>query len=416
MRANIAQQNKLSAGIQKTNTFASLLCTIYIEIIDNTYYMMDPIIAEGQKLAEAKDATSLARLIVDIRPQLKDLPKAKAAKLVRQLLDMFLDLDAKTGQEVQLCTDCIEWAKEEKRTFLRHSLEIRLIALYYDTKKYSEALKLIAELLKEMKKMDDKSLLVEIQLLESKTYYSLSNLQKARAALTSARTTANAIYCPPKMQAELDLQSGILHAADERDFKTAYSYYYEAFEGYSSIEHPKAITALKYMLLSKIMLHEANDVSALCIAKNTLNYSGVDIEAMKSVAEASKKRSLADFQSCLKKFEQQLVGDPIIRSHLNTLYDDMLEQNLCRIIEPYSRVQVDHIAHIIKLPQDTIEKKLSQMILDKKFDGILDQELGVLIIFENNEVDKTYESALETIQHMGKVVDSLYLKAKKLQL
>lgn len=377
---------------------------------------MDSIIAKGKELSKSGDATNLAKLIHDVRPQLNDMSKAKAANLVRQLVDMFLDLDAKTGQEVQLCLNCIEWAKEEKRTFLRHSLEIRLIALYYDTKKYSDALKLIAELLKEMKKMDDKSLLVEIQLLESKTYYALSNLQKARAALTSARTTANAIYCPPKMQAELDLQSGILHAADERDFKTAFSYYYEAFEGYSSIEHPKAVIALKYMLLSKIMLHEANDVPAICIAKNTLNYSGIDIEAMKSVAEASQRRSLADFQEALKKYEQQLVGDPIIRSHLNTLYDDMLEQNLCRIIEPYSRVQVAHIAQIIKLPQDSIEKKLSQMILDKKFDGILDQELGVLIIFENNEVDKTYESALETIQHMGKVVDSLYQKAKKLQL
>jgi 26S proteasome regulatory subunit N6 len=376
----------------------------------------DTIIAKGKELSKARDATSLASLIRDVRPQLANMSKAKAAKLVRQLVDMFLDLDAKTGQEVQLCQDCIEWAKEEKRTFLRHSLEIRLVALYYDTKMYSDALKLIAELLKEMKKMDDKSLLVEIQLLESKTYYALSNLQKARAALTSARTTANAIYCPPTMQAELDLQSGILHAADERDFKTAFSYFYEAFEGYYSIEHPKAVIALKYMLLSKIMLHEASDVPAICIAKNTLNYSGVDIEAMKSIAEASRKRSLADFQSSLEKYKQQLVGDPIIRSHLNTLYDDMLEQNLCRIIEPYSRVQVAHIAQIIELPQDSIEKKLSQMILDKKFDGILDQELDALVIFENVEVDKTYESALETIQHMGKVVDSLYHKAKKLQL
>lgn len=377
---------------------------------------IESVIDKAQELSKSGNAHALAKLIYDIRPKLGEASKARAAKVVRQLVDMFLDMDAKTGQEVDLCINCIDWAKEEKRTFLRHSLEIRLVALYYDTKKYSEALKLIAELLKEIKKMDDKSLLVEIQLLESKTYYALSNLQKARAALTSARTTANAIYCPPKMQAELDLQSGILHAADERDFKTAYSYYYEAFEGYNSIDHSKAVVALKYMLLSKIMLHEANDVPAICIAKNTLSYDGIDIEAMKSVAEASRKRSLADFQAALEKYDAQLVGDPIIRSHLNTLYDDMLEQNLCRIIEPYSRVQVAHIAHIIKLPQDLIEKKLSQMILDKRFDGILDQELGVLIIFENSEVDKTYESALETIQHMGKVVDSLYTKAKKLQV
>lgn len=46
--------------------------------------------------------------------------------------------------------------------------------------------------------------------------------------------------------------------------------------------------------------------------------------------------------------------------------------------------------------------------------GILDQGEGVLIIFEEPPVDKTYGAALETIQNMSKVVDSLYNKAKKL--
>lgn len=46
--------------------------------------------------------------------------------------------------------------------------------------------------------------------------------------------------------------------------------------------------------------------------------------------------------------------------------------------------------------------------------GILDQGAGVLVVFDETPVDKTYENSLETIQNMGKVVDALYHKAKKL--
>lgn len=71
-----------------------------------------------------------------------------------------------------------------------------------------------------------------------------------------------------------------------------------------------------------------------------ITYSGRDIDAMKSVAQASHKRSLADFQDTLKEYTKELENDVIVKAHLGTLYDTMLEQNLCRIIEPYSRVEV----------------------------------------------------------------------------
>jgi len=381
---------------------------------DNIKSKEQDILNLGEQYKKEGKAKELADLIKQTRPFLSMISKAKAAKLVRSLVDFFLDLEAGIGIEVQLCKECIEWAKEERRTFLRQSLEARLIALYFDTGMYAEALQLGSTLLKELKKLDDKNLLVEVQLLESKTYHALSNLPKARAALTSARTTANAIYCPPKMQAALDLQSGVLHAADEKDFKTAYSYFYEAFEGFDSVESPKALTALKYMLLSKIMLNNPEDVQQIVSGKLAIKYAGRDIDAMKAVAQASHKRSLADFQLAVKNFKHELEDDVIVRAHLGTLYDNMLEQNLCRIIEPYSRVQVDYVAKSIKLPMAQVEKKLSQMILDAKFRGILDQGEGVLIVFEETPVDKTYEMALETIQSMSKVVDTLYQKAKKL--
>lgn len=372
------------------------------------------ILALGRVFKETKDAKALATLIKSTRPFLGLVSKAKAAKLVRTLVDLFLDMEAGTGEEVSLCQENIEWAKSENRTFLRQELEARLVALYYDTHRYNEALTLGSQLLKELKKLDDKQLLVEVQLLESKTYFALSNLQKARAALTSARTTANGIYTPPKLQASLDLQSGILHAAEDKDFKTAFSYFYEAFEGYDQINSNKGITALKYMLLSKVMMNAPDDVNALMSVKLALKYSGRDVEAMKAVAQASKKRSLADFQQALKDYKIELSDDPMVHSHLDTLYDNLLEQNLIRLLEPFSNVQIEHIAQLINLPQDKVEKKLSQMILDKKLSGILDQGSSNIVIFDETTTDTQYQDALVIIQNMSKVVDTLFNKTKKL--
>ncbi|VDP86877.1 unnamed protein product [Echinostoma caproni] len=84
----------------------------------------------------------LADLIVLTRPFLKQVSKAKAGRLVRALVDLFLDLEAGTGREIELCRECINWANEERRVFLRQALETRLMGLYYENGHYEEALKL----------------------------------------------------------------------------------------------------------------------------------------------------------------------------------------------------------------------------------------------------------------------------------
>lgn len=106
----------------------------------------------------------------------------------------------------------------------------------------------------------------------------------------------------------------------------------------------------------------------------------------------------------------ELSSDPTIRTHLAALYDTLLEQNLLRIVEPYSVVEVEYVAQQVGQGRQNVESKyvnlllkiipeqspkpivlpslrLSQMILDKVFLGVLDQGRGCLLVFDEMEGD-----------------------------
>lgn len=425
--------------------------TIYNEIldIDISSYNSD-VRSKTEKIIDLKEAailnlskiyfaqenkTKLLHLITKSLVIMRgSFAKSKTAKIIKSLLDTVEKTykwsnetkDSSLDLSIEVTKDCISWSIEEKRTFLKQSLQIRLSLLYYSKLNFKESLKIIDPLISEFKKLDDKTSLVDVQLLESKNYFKLKNIAKSKASLTSARTSANSIYCPSSVQAELDLMSGILNAND-KDFKTAYSYFFEAFENYqlhetkntdSSIEddeNSKSIKVLKYMLLCKIMIGNIDDINSLLKQKSCQPFiTKNDIEAMKSVAQSYSNRSLKELENSLKSYNKELTLDPIIRSHLSDLYDSLFQKNLLKLIEPYSCIEINHICSMIGLPKDVIESKLSNMILDKVFYGVLDQGNGWLIIYEEPTKDESYDFGLQIIKQMSNAVDLLYEKASLL--
>jgi 26S proteasome regulatory subunit N6 len=177
---------------------------------------------------------------------------------------------------------------------------------------------------------------------------------------------------------------------------------------------PAAVRALKYMLLSKIMGGQYEDVYAAINGKAGVKYAGIEIAAMRAITDAYKARSIHKFQqvqqryntgdesegifalrvslwrcahlvfdvfvcpSCFffqvyAEFAPQLAHDLLLSTHLGELQEKLLEHNLLRLLEPFSRVQIAHVATLIKLDRPQVEAKLSEMILDNKLNGILDQ-------------------------------------------
>ncbi|KAJ2451456.1 26S proteasome regulatory subunit rpn6 [Coemansia sp. RSA 2336] len=377
-----------------------------------------------------QDAAALTALINNSQPFLIAVSKAKSSKLIRTLVDRFNGIPGALQAQINTCKGMLEWARNENREYLRQSLETRLVSLYLDSQMYTEALSLISQLLSELKKLDDRMQLVEVHLLESRVFLALKNLPKSRAALTSARTAANSIYTPPPLQAQLDLQSGTLHSK-EGDFETAYSYFFETMEGLNVYANSRTanagsssmvdyeqrqLQAFSYMIMCKIMTQQPDDIAALFATGKTASKfrDSQVVAALQMVAKAQKQRSLADFEKAMSTFRNELQSDELMHTHLTALYDTLMEQNLIRLIEPYSRVEIAHVAKLIGLPIGVVENKLSQMILDKVFYGILDQGNGCLVVFPEPKHDSTYETTLDTIKSLGNVVESLYTKAATL--
>jgi len=371
----------------------------------------------------------------DSRVFFDNINKAKCAKLVRQVLDIVCSLAPdQLEMQQQICDKIIAWTRTEKRTFLRQRVEAKLANILFLQKNYSDAIALVDRLLRELKKLDDKQLLVETHLMESKIHYALRNTPKAKAALTASRTAANAIYVSPNLQASIDTMSGTIHT-QEGDYNTAHSYFLEAFEQLDQLNaREQAVSCLKYMMLCRILgsLTEALklsamggvgsksnraevDLSGMISGRQGVKYAGREIEAMTSIAKAAAGRSLNEFEKVQGEYPTELQEDLLIKHHLHILQEQMLESNLIRIIEPYSCVEISHVAKLIDMPLHVVERKLSQMILDGKFQGILDQGQGQLVVYEESEKDMALEKGLHVIANTDAVISSLFERSKALR-
>lgn len=287
--------------------------------------------------------------------------KPRLAKITKGLVDYIAKIPNSQKLQIELSLWLIEWCVAEKRTYLKHRIEVRLAGLYLEVAEPDKAMKIIEPILIEVRKADDKLLLVELYLLESKINYRVRNFAKAKASLTASRANANNVYCQPAIIAEIDLMSGILYAQDQ-DYKTSYSYFYEALEPLLAAKDSRAVLCFKYMLMCKVMSNNKDDFQSLLNGKFGLKFAADShIQSIKAVADSHFGASIVALSRVFVEFKTEIEGDEVVNSHTKLLYDNLLEKNLFKIIDSYTRVDIEYIAKKLSLTQDVIERKLSEM-------------------------------------------------------
>ena len=366
----------------------------------------------SEKYRENNELQNYFKLISEIK-EIKNTNNTFLVKLTDKLISKLKKRKELLDDVVKVCEEITKFCDETNNISMKSKIQTRLAEVYYIHEHYAKALEICNKVIFDLKRYEDNLGLIQLLLLESKIHYVTNGISKSKAALTSVKTLVTKVYVEPKLQANIDMQAGIL-AAHEKDFNLAYSYFFEAFDVYNipnQKRRNKGLRAFQYMIMSKIVGDHIEEVNNVVLSKQGKDYLGKEVDALRSIESAVKENSIKLLKENIEK-NQEYFKDPIIRYHINNLHNDLLEKNLIKIIKPYSVVEIDFVAKSIGLNYQDVLNKLRQMILDKKINGILDQGKGSLIIYDVESSNPYLDKSIETFKNLEKVVEALDKKVR----
>lgn len=349
----------------------------------------------------------ILHILINLQVDWKDLSIARLTKIIKNILDR-CSINQENYQGILLLLKGLI-QKYETKNILKHDLQCRLIYTYIVGGMYREGLELIKEITEVLKKFDDKVNMIRIFIYESQVYYYLKNVEMAKSALTTARAMAVSVACPQELQAQIDLLNGIF-LIDDGCFDSAVGYFVESIEGFLMNDHfEEAKQPLRYLVLCKILSRKFDEIKGIFKSKYVIKLvENTDpdeiVEILKKIAEVSKNRDIISYKNILNE-HKILENDIFISKHLFYYYNELFNQNILKIIEPYSHIKIEFIASRLQLDKGLIEDKLRMMILDKIINGILDHKTQCLILFEDvNEKETEFETNIRIMnEFMNKI-------------
>src|SRR4051812_4100914 len=86
----------------------------------------EAIVSLGDIYARQRNTSALVSLVHDSQQLTSSFSKAKTAKVLRYLVDLFGSVPGAMDTQITVIRDCIAWAVQGRRVFLRQNLETKL--------------------------------------------------------------------------------------------------------------------------------------------------------------------------------------------------------------------------------------------------------------------------------------------------
>ena len=229
--------------------------------------------------------------------QLFKLSVPQQTKFIKVAVNKLFHVAGDVNNKKSILDKLLEIIKKSNLQYLLFQIQHLYIELLLISKLFNDALLKVEDILFELKKLDDKQLLLQVFIQQSRAYYSLKITSKAKGALVAAKTLSHQMYVPPTVQLQLDEQSGLVHLLD-KEYTIAYSYFYETVEQLHHLNKDFQ-QHLSWLLLTQIM---NNDLSTT--NKYVVDNKDSRVIGLLKIAKACKDRVLHDFDLALQEHQR----------------------------------------------------------------------------------------------------------------
>ena len=197
----------------------------------------------------------------------------------------------------------------------------------------------------------------------------------------------------------------------EKKWHDALNEMFESFKNYQEIGNTRAKTVLKYVILASIL--SASEIDYANTREAKVYTDDPQIQAIVLLRKAYEKNDINTIQQILSNKNSQILDDPFINQYLDDLLRNIRLNVLIARVKPYKSVSIEYLSQQLNVSKEDICGLLSELILEGKIKGEIDQLNGFLEMSQDSKkegVNGRHAELLKWAQSLNQLHSQLIKK------
>ena len=171
----------------------------------------------------------------------------------------------------------------------------------------------------------------------------------------------------------------------EKKWAQALEEMFESFKNYQEIGNTRAKTVLKYVILASIL--SGSEINYATTREAKVYHEDPQIQAIVNLRSAYEKNDINTIQQILNSKDTQILDDPFISQYLDDLLRNIRLNVLIARVKPYKSVSIEYLSQQLNVTKEDICGLLSELILEEKIKGEIDQLNGFLEMSQDSKIE-----------------------------